>query len=182
MKQLLLLLISTSLFAQSQSTVSLKQEDKLRFLDSLNTYRKLVGTHELHYSFTYEKISKIRTNTLRNYLKKISKKECEDNPRKYLHYNFDKDFDIFKLKEFKKDTTIGWHGECTYALFTNNFDKKDLVSELFNSWKNSKDHWNNMLDSDFRYITLELEYKDNLVIAVLNSFDFKTKTKKRKGA
>lgn len=28
-----------------------------------------------------------------------------------------------------------------------------------------------MLDPDFKYITLELEFKDNLVIAVLNSFD-----------
>lgn len=178
MKTLLLLIISTSLFAQSQSTISLTKEDKLRFLDSLNTYRKLVGSPESQYSFIYEKISTTRINTIRKYLKKISRKKCEANPRKYLHYNFDKDFNIFKLEEFKKDTTIGWHGECTYASFTNSFNKKDLVAELFNSWKSSKDHWNNMLDPDFKYITLELEFKDNLVIAVLNSFDFKLKKKK----
>lgn len=178
MKFLLLLIISTSLFAQSQSTISLTKEDKLRFLDSLNKYRKIAGSPESQYSFTYEKISTIRINTLRKYLKTISLKKCEANPRKYLHYNFDKDFNLFKLKEFKKDTTIGWHGECTYALLTNNLNKKDLVNELFNGWKSSKDHWNNMIDPDFKYITLELEFKDNLLIAVLNSFDFKLKKKR----
>lgn len=177
MKQIIIifLLAVTSAFAQSQFKTgdAITTEDKLRFLDSLNKYRNMYGIPELKYSFKYESFSVNRIETIRNHIKKISYEECRKNLRKHLHINAMEDFCKFNIFNLPADTTFTWKGECT--LSANNgyvLEKKlDIITEIFTAWKGSPDHWNNMLDPNFQYITLAFEYKDGIIISVLNSFD-----------
>ncbi len=172
---IIFLFTATSVFSQSQFKTGdiITAQDKLRFLDSLNKYRKMYGIHESKYSFTYEEISSIRISTLRKHIQEVTYEKCKDSVRKHLHYNFMEDFCKFNISNLPLDTKFGWKGECTYAVDNNYIilKKKDLVSELFTAWKESPDHWNNMLDPDFKYISLAFEYKDGLIISVLNSFE-----------
>ena len=176
MKQLIIFLFAvTSAFAQPQFKTGnhITNEDKLRFLDSLNKYRKMYGIHESKYSFAYEEISSIRISTIRKHIKNIGYEECKKDIRKHLHYNFMEDFCKFNISDLPSDTKFGWKGECTIS--ANNgyvIEKKfDIITEIFKAWKESQDHWCNMLDPDFKYITLAFEYKDGIIVSVLNSFD-----------
>lgn len=160
----------------------LTKEDKLRFLDSLNKYRREIGSPELEYSFSHEELSSMRVNTIVNYVNEITYEECKTDFRKYLHYGFRKDFKTYNLRRLSSDTTFKWKGECVFICNKMEvFKGKDLVLELFNAWKSSEDHWNNMLDPDFKMVALDIKYKDGLIISVLNPFQLKKTDKKKKG-
>jgi len=176
MKRLIIFLFAaTSVFAQTQFKTGdmITTQDKLRFLDSLNKYRNMYGIPELKYSFKYEGISVNRIETIRTHIKKIGYEECRKDIRKHLHINFMEDFCKFNINTLPEDTTFTWKGECTLSV--NNgyvLEKKlDIITEIFTAWKESQDHWCNMLDPDFKYIALAFEYKDGIIISVLNSFD-----------
>lgn len=170
-----MLFASASLFAQNSSHTKeyLSNEDKCRFLDSLNKYRRFYGVTESKYSFEYEKISSIRIATLRKHIKDVGYEQCEINPRKHLHFNFLEDFSNFNKSNLPKNISFGWKGECTISIKynINYFKERDIVSEIFSLWKNSEDHWKNMLDGDFNQITLSFQYEDGIIISVLNSFE-----------
>lgn len=167
--------VTVSLFAQNNIHPKeyLSVEDKCRFLDSLNKYRRFHGAPESKYSFEYEKISSIRIATIRKHIKDIGYEQFEMNPRKYLHFNFLEDFSTFNKFNLPKGISFGWKGECTISIKynINYYKEKDIVSEIFSLWKNSEDHWKNMLDEDFNQITLSFQYEDGIIISVLNSFE-----------
>lgn len=150
---------------------NLTDKDKLRFLDSLNKYRRGVGSPELEYSFKHDDLPIMRINTIVKHINKVTYIVCKENMRKHLHYRFKKDIKKYDVEKLPKDTSFLHGGECVYAFNELNYYKgKDLVEELFHSWKSSEDHWKSMLDPDYKFIVLGLQYKDGVIIGVLNSF------------
>lgn len=160
----------------------LTKEDKLRFLDSLNKYRKELGSPELEYSFRHDDLPIMRINTIVNHINKVTYIVCRENMRKHLHYRFKKDIKKYDVEKLPKDTSFLHGGECVYAFNELNYYRgKDLVDELFHNWKDSEDHWKSMLDPKFRLITLGLQYKDGIIIGVLNSFTLQSTEETKKG-
>ena len=156
MKTLLLILLSTvSVFAQSQFKTGniITTEDKLRFLDSLNKYRIEAGVPALEYSFQEDSLARLRTRTVFNYIEQIGEDEYKLNPLENLHFNFVEDIKKYIIENIHEDSVLYWSAECSAGLSKLN-QADDLVNELFNGWKNSKEHWKVMLDERYTSISL----------------------------
>jgi len=160
-KFIMLLLVSTSLFAQTSFKTGdvITTEDKLRFLDSLNKYRELAGVKPLKYSFRQDTLAAMRTETIFNHIESVTEEEYKSNWLEHLHFNLRDDIKKFDKKHIPIDSFINMYGECSARLSKLN-SSEDLVSELFNGWKNSKLHWECMLNPNYEYIALNW-FKDN---------------------
>jgi hypothetical protein len=157
MKQIIIFLFAvTSVFAQSQFKTgdTITTEDKLRFLDSLNKYRILAGVEPLEYSFQEDSLSKYRTLTLFKHVDSISEEEYKSDITENQHHLFFEDVIKYEKRHIHIDTVINWSAECSARLSKYNIPD-DLVNELFQGWKNSKAHWNMMLDPRFEFIVLD---------------------------
>ncbi len=154
-KLILLVLLSTSMLAQSQFNTgdTITAIDKLRFLDSLNKYRTLAGVKPLQYSFRQDSLAKIRTETIFNRIDSITEDDYKSEILSHMHFNLRKDIKRFDKSHIPVDSFIQMYGECSARLNKLNVCK-DLISELFNGWKNSKEHWEIMLDPNYEYISL----------------------------
>jgi len=156
MKTFILMLFATaSLFAQSQFKTSsiISNEDKLRFLDSLNKYRVLAGVKPLQYNFQEDSLARLRVGTIFNHVNSISEEEYKSNFIENLHFNYFEDIEKYIKENIHKDSVITWDAECSARLSKLAFPE-DMVNELFNGWKNSKPHWEIMLDAKFEFISL----------------------------
>ena len=154
-KMILMILVSTSVFAQSQFKTGniITTEDKLRFLDSLNKYRIEAGVPALEYSFQEDSLARLRTRTVFNYIEQIGEDEYKLNPLENLHFNFVEDIKKYIIENIHEDSVLYWSAECSAGLSKLN-QADDLVNELFNGWKNSKEHWKVMLDERYTSISL----------------------------
>jgi len=157
MKKLLLILLSTvSIFAQSQFKTGdvITTKDKLRFLDSLNKYRIEAGVPALEYSFQEDSIARLRTRILFNHIDSISEETYNSDIMEHNHFNFLEDIKRYDKKNVHPDTVLNWSAECSARLSRLSYPD-DLIDELFQGWKNSKEHWKIMLDPRFKYIVLD---------------------------
>ena len=152
---ILMILISTSVFAQSKFKTGdvITTKDKLRFLDSLNKYRIEAGVQPLVYSFQEDSLARLRTTTIFNHVDSISEEEYTSDWLEHLHYKFIEDVRKYDKQLVHKDTVLNWSAECSARLSRFSYPD-DLIDELFHGWKNSKEHWKVMLDPKFKYIVL----------------------------
>jgi hypothetical protein len=76
-KLILMILVSTSVFAQSQFKTGdvITTEDKLRFLDSLNKYRIEAGVQPLEYLFQEDSLARLRVSTIFRHIDSIGDQE-----------------------------------------------------------------------------------------------------------
>ena len=156
MKTLLLILLSTvSLFAQSQFKTGdvITTEDKLRFLDSLNKYRIEAGVPALEYSFQEDSLARLRVNTLLNHVETLSDEEYKSDWQNHLHFNLRKDIKAYDKSNVVIDSFINMYGECA-ARLSRFSDTDNMVDKLFQGWKNSKPHWELMLNPNYKTISL----------------------------
>lgn len=156
MKLILLVIfsvVSISAETQFKDSVFISNSDKLRFLDSLNKYRIQAGVKPLQYSFQEDSLAKLRSRTILNHLDSISEANYMSDWIEHLHYNFDFDMLDYDRKNVHKDTVLCWTAECSARL--SKFQKADdLINRLFQGWKNSKAHWEVMLDGRYEHIAL----------------------------
>ena len=154
-KIILMILVSTSVFAQSQFKTGdiITNEDKLRFLDSVNKYRIEAGVKPLEYSLRQDILASIRIETILNRIENITETEYKSEILNHMHFNLRKDVVDFETNHIPLDSFIQIYGECS-ARLSKLSTHDDLVSTLFNGWKNSKEHWKIMLDSSYEYISL----------------------------
>lgn len=129
------------------------KDDKLRFLDSLNSYRKEIGAIPLQYSFQEDSLARLRVATIFKHVDSISESEYKSDYVAALHYKFKDDIRAYDKKNVHPDTVLAFHGECS-ARLSKLSDIDDLVSELFQGWKNSPEHWKMMLDSKYQHMML----------------------------
>jgi uncharacterized protein YkwD len=142
---------STTEYDKSENYIT--KQDKLRFLDSLNKYRELAGVKPLKYSFRQDTLASMRTETIFNHIDSISEDNYQSEILGHMHFNLRQDIKRFDKSHIPADSFIQMYGECSARLSKLNLCK-DLVSELFNGWKNSKEHWEIMLDPNYEYISL----------------------------
>ncbi len=152
---LIILFGTMSLMAQSQYKTGdiITSQDKLRFLDSLNKYRAIAGVEPLEYSFQEDSLAKLRTETIFKHIDSISEEEYRLNPLENLHFNFVEDIKKYITENIHQDSVLYWSAECSARISKLN-NPDDLINELFNGWKNSKDHWKVMLDGRYTSISL----------------------------
>jgi hypothetical protein len=156
MKHFIIFLFTvTSVFAQSQFKTgdTITTQDKLRFLDSLNKYRILAGVEPLKYSFRQDILASLRIETILNRIESINETEFKSEILGHMHFNLRNDVVDFETNHIPLDSFIQIYGECS-ARLSKLSAHDDLVSTLFNGWKNSKEHWKIMLDSSYEYISL----------------------------
>ena len=152
---LMFILFTPITFSQSNFKTGnvITNADKLRFLDSLNKYRIEAGVPILKYSFQEDSLAKFRSKTILKHIDSISDSEYNANWMEHLHYNFESDRLEYDRKNVHKDTVLRLVAECSARL--NKFEKvEDLVDKLLQGWKNSKPHWEVMLDKDYEYMVL----------------------------
>ena len=155
-KLILMILVSTSVFAQSQFKTGdvITTEDKLRFLDSLNKYRIEAGVQPLEYSFQEDSLARLRVKTLFNHAESLTEEEYQADWKNHGHFNLRKDIKDYDHNNIVIDSFIHMYGECS-ARLSRLVEPDDLVSQLFNGWKNSKlGHWELMLSPDYETISL----------------------------
>lgn len=152
---ILMILISTSVFAQSKFKTGdiITTEDKLRFLDSLNKYRSEAGVAALEYSFQEDSLARLRVKTLLNHVETLSDEEYKSDWQNHLHFNLRKDIKAYDKSNVVIDSFINMYGECAARLSRFN-EAEDLINELFQGWKNSKAHWELMLSPNYKTISL----------------------------
>ncbi len=173
MKKLVVIffVMATSMFAQNSIEPNriITNADKLALLDSLNTYRIMEGLPKFEYSFEFESLSQQRTQSVKNHLDTLPKEAFDSNPRKALHFNFKNDICFFNSLGLPSNIKFGLKGECSAIIpvFTEN---EECVVEFFNGWKNSKDHWDGIMNPEFKYITVDWIETKNGIIACLNLF------------
>lgn len=149
---------SIDLVAFGENPNSLSEADKLRFLDSVNSYRIIKGVPPLRYSFQEDSLSRLRVASIYRHIDSIGDDEWKKDISEAQHFRFFEDLDVYDKNNVHPDTVLSWQGECT-ARLGKLFKIDDWVEELFHGWKNSPEHWKMMLDSDFEYMTLHL-YSD----------------------
>lgn len=168
---IILFLLASSVVAQSAVNTNriIVLEDKVRLLDSLNKYRVMAGLSEFTYSFEYEELSRQRTESVKNHLDTLPKIEFLKNSRKALHFNFKKDICEFNSVNLPNSVKFGLKGECS-AVIPSFTEYEECVAEFFNGWKNSEEHWNAIMNSEFKYITVDWVETKNGIVACLNLF------------
>lgn len=151
---ILLFLVHGLCFSQSNRTGNfITKEDKLRFLDSLNAYRAEIGSIPLQYSFQEDSLARLRVATIFRHVDSISESEYKSDYVAALHYKFKDDIRDYDKKNVHPDTVLAFHGECS-ARLSKLSEPDDLISELFQGWKNSPEHWEMMLDSKYQHMML----------------------------
>lgn len=156
-----LLLNTTCIFAQNNTTSrfknftvdTIREVDKLRFLDSINKYRIEKGIAPVTYSFHDDKLAKFRVKTIFKHIDSINEQEYQKNPVYHLHYNFEKNVRSYENKYVPMDSVITRGGECS-ARYDKRLPVFDIVKDVFEGWKNSPEHWAQMMNPDFTYIVL----------------------------
>lgn len=144
-------------------------EDKMSLLDSLNKYRVMAGLPEFTYSFEYEALSQQRTESVKNHLDTLSKDGFLSNSRKALHFNFKRDICEFNSVNLPNTIKFGLKGECS-AVIPSYTEYEECVKDFFTGWKNSEDHWNAIMNGEFKYITVDWIETKNGIVACLNLF------------
>jgi len=166
-----LLILSLCFFMKqvvcSQDLVSMK--DKRIFLDSMNLYRSELGLKKVRYSVEVETLAKIRTKTIYNHLKTLTQREYKKNYRIHLHEGFGMDAHSYtsSLRVQRSGFNAGAIAENVihFVGYTN-----DLIPLSFEGWKNSPDHWVEMMDKNIDHISLHFEKFDNGILAVMILF------------
>ena len=157
MKTLLFFIVlSTSLYAQSNLKTGdiITREDKLRFLDSLNKYRIEAEVPALEYSFQEDSLAILRVKTLFNHAESLTEEEYQADWKNHGHFNLRKDIKDYDHSNIVIDSFIHMYGECS-ARLSRLVEPDDLVSQLFNGWKNSTlGHWELMLSPDYETVSL----------------------------
>lgn len=74
---ILMFFATLSIFAQSQFKPGdvITKEDKLRFLDSVNSYRVLAGVKPFVYTFEEDSVALLRVKTLLNLVETLTEEE-----------------------------------------------------------------------------------------------------------
>lgn len=157
MKIFIVMILSTvSMIAQSQFRTGdvITTEDKLRFLDSVNKYRILAGVPPLKYSFQDDSLARLRVKTLFNNAESLTEEEYQSDWQNHGHFNLRKDIKDFDRNNVPIDSFIQMYGECS-AKLSKLIEPDDLISQLFDGWKNSKlGHWDLMLSPDYETLSL----------------------------
>ena len=134
---------------------TIRPEDKLRFLDSVNKYRIQKGIAPLKYSFHDDRLAKIRVRTIYKHVDTLSDEEYKSNYLQHLHYKFEKNLIGYENKYVPMDSVITAAGECAAGLPKITFIiRTDMVNKIFQGWKNSPAHWKEMMCPDYTYIVL----------------------------
>jgi uncharacterized protein YkwD len=134
---------------------TIRTEDKLRFLDSVNKYRIRKGIAPLTYSFQDDKLARVRVRTIYKHIDSISDEEYQSNNLQHLHYKFEKNLISYDNKYINKDSIITAAGECVAHLGKMTLIvRSDLVNKVFQGWKNSPAHWKEIMCPDYTYIVL----------------------------
>jgi uncharacterized protein YkwD len=134
---------------------TIRPEDKLRFLDSVNKYRIQKGVAPLVYSFHDDKLARYRVKTIYKHIDSISDQEYLSNYMTHLHYKFEKNLIAYDNKYIHRDSIITAAGECVARLDKMSLIvRSNLVNNIFQGWKNSQAHWKEMMCPDYTYIVL----------------------------
>ena len=83
-------------------------EDKLRFLDSLNAYRLEIGSVPLQYSFQEDSLARLRVATIFKHVDSISESEYKSDYVAALHYKFKDDIRAYDKKNVHPDTVLAF--------------------------------------------------------------------------
>jgi uncharacterized protein YkwD len=164
-------IISLSLIGVSylHSNELVGMKEKLALLDSMNYYRTELGLKKVQYSVAVEKLAKIRTITIYNHLKTLTREEYIKNYKQHSHKGFSLDELTFsvglKLKISKFLIASTTENVCYFMGYTDN-----LIPLSFEGWKNSPSHWSAMMSEDIDHISLHYEKSDIGIIAVMILF------------
>ena len=152
---LLMILIAQSGMAHSNgySDIEKWNADKLRFLDSLNTYRAIAGVPPLRYSFQEDSLAKLRVSSIYRHIDSIGEEEYKRDIIEHQHYNWEHDWHTYDKKNIHPDTVLSHYAECT-ARLSKLFEYDEMFDKLFQGWKNSSEHWKIMMSPKYEYITL----------------------------
>ena len=159
---LLMILIAQSGMAHSNgySDIEKWNADKLRFLDSLNTYRAIAGVPPLRYSFQEDSLAKLRVSSIYRHIDSIGEEEYKRDIIEHQHYNWEHDWHTYDKKNIHPDTVLSHYAECT-ARLSKLFEYDEMFDKLFQGWKNSSEHWKIMMSPKYEYITLHFALDDH---------------------
>lgn len=144
-------------------------EEKISFVNKLNEHRKENALILFQYSNDTDSLAEMRINTIDSHLDTVGESWKIDYLH-HLHYKFERDFCKYNVENISNDSTFTFTAECV-AQISFYHKNTNFVTELFNGWKNSKEHWKMILDKDLKYISLKWKKTDNGIIAVLVLFD-----------
>ena len=141
-------------------TVSIR--DKLSIVDSINKYRNGLGLEPLAYDVYIEKLPIIRTTSIYTHLKTLKSFESDEfkkNISKHLHVHFHYDQVSFRIKllRSKSKYTMPFAME-NISFLVGHADNVHLI--MFEGWKNSPGHWNDMMSSSVNSITMNFVSTD----------------------
>jgi uncharacterized protein YkwD len=173
MKQAIIIMILLSVclwdFRVIISCELVTMKDKLALLDSMNKCRTELGLKKVKYSVGVEKLAKIRTKTIYNHLKTLTKAEFIKNYQIHSHEGFWLDELTFstglKLQDSRYLIAATMENVCYFMGYTDN-----LIPKSFEGWKNSEGHWSAMMSESINHISLHYEKSDIGIIAVMILF------------
>lgn len=164
-------IISLSLIGVSylHSNELVGMKEKLALLDSMNNYRTELGLKKVQYSVAVEELTKVRTKTIYNHLKKLTQEEYVKHYQIHSHEGFWLDSFSFstglKVKHSKYLMDAISENVCYFMGYTDR-----VIPLSFEGWKNSESHWNAMMSEDIDHISLHYEKSDIGIIAVMILF------------